>query len=108
MIRAILILLIFTVPAFATWKDSPLHKWFEKLESKKGMCCSFADGMTVEDPDWGTEGSHYWVIIEGTKLTVPSEALVTVPNRFGRPVVWPIVNGDGSIEIRCFMPGAGL
>jgi hypothetical protein len=34
------------------YANSPLHEWFNQLKSGKGLCCSFADGATVEDPDW--------------------------------------------------------
>jgi len=45
------------------YKDSPLHDWFEHLASRKGLCCSFADGHVVEDADWQTttDGKHYRV-----------------------------------------------
>jgi hypothetical protein len=86
---------------------SPLHAWFEGLGSGRGLCCSFADGRTVESPDWGTQGAHYWVIVDGAKIAVPDEALVRVPNRFGRAVVWPYKDDRGQTQIRCFMPGAG-
>jgi len=90
------------------YNDSPLKPWFDTLRSGKGLCCSFADGRTVEDPDWGTEGNNYWVNIDGQHIIVPPEALVIVPNRFGRAVVWPYADVEtGKILIRCFMPGAG-
>lgn len=86
------------------WKGSPLHAWFEQLSSGKGLCCSFADGRTVEDPDWGMQGDSYWVRIDGKKIIVPKDALVTEPNRYGKAVVWPyLVNGDPAV--RCFLPG---
>lgn len=84
-----------------------LSGWFDSLSSNRGPCCSFADGRTVEDPDWGTEGDHYWVRVDGEKITVPPDALVKVPNKFGRPVVWPYVE-DGVTKIRCFIAGAGI
>jgi hypothetical protein len=86
---------------------SPLHAWFESLASGHGLCCSFADGRTVESPDWGTTAKHYWVIVDGEKLVVPDDALVRVPNRYGRAVVWPYKDDRGQTQIRCFMPGAG-
>ena len=27
--------------------ESPLKPWFDRLASKKGLCCSFADGVRV-------------------------------------------------------------
>ena len=88
------------------YKNSPWKAWFDQLASKKGNCCSFADGVTVEDPDWGTEGNNYWVVIDHKKIIVPEEALVTVANRFGKAVVWPYIENNET-KIRCFMPGAG-
>ena len=28
--------------------NSPLKQWFDKLASGKGLCCSFADGVSVQ------------------------------------------------------------
>jgi hypothetical protein len=93
------------------YKDSPLHAWFDSLASKKGLCCSFADGRTVEDPDVQMDANHYRVRVDGEWVDVPDDALVTVPNKFGQAVVWPYndwdADGKKHIKIRCFMPGAG-
>jgi hypothetical protein len=89
------------------YSSDPLHDWFDHLGSGKGICCSVSDGRTVADPDYGTEGGHYWVIIDGKKYVVPDEALVTVPNKFGQAVVWPYLDYQGVMQIRCFMAGAG-
>ena len=35
---------------------SPLKPWFDRLASGKGLCCSFADGVTVQDVDWDHAG----------------------------------------------------
>jgi hypothetical protein len=32
--------------------NSPLKPWFDRLASGKGLCCSFADGLSVQDVDW--------------------------------------------------------
>lgn len=113
MIRAILFVLIFgLVAAHATdngqYANSPLKAWFDHLASAKGLCCSFADGRTLEDPEWGTHDDHYWVIIDGVRYAVPPEALITEPNKFGQAVVWPYKDSDGTMKIRCFMPGGGV
>jgi hypothetical protein len=34
--------------------NSPLKEWFDRLASRNGLCCSFADGVSVEDVDWDT------------------------------------------------------
>lgn len=91
------------------YANSPLKHWFDGLANKHSqLCCSVADGRTLEDPDVETRNNQYWVRIDGTWYPVPDEALVTVPNKFGQPVVWPIMGLDGKLVIRCFMPGAGL
>ena len=39
--------------------NSPLKQWFESLASRRGPCCSVADGQTVEDVDWDTKDGKY-------------------------------------------------
>jgi hypothetical protein len=46
--------------------NSPLKPWFDRLASGKGLCCSFADGFSVQDVDWDTQDGHYRV-----RLTTP-------------------------------------
>lgn len=87
--------------------QSPLHTWFDSLKSRKGLCCSFADGVSVADIDWDTKGGRYRVRLDGRWITVPDAAVVTEPNRFGRAVVWPYQDGTGVMQIRCFIPGSG-
>jgi len=87
--------------------NSPLKQWFDKLASGKGLCCSFADGVSVEDVDWDTQGGSYRVRIDGQWFVVPDAALVTEPNRFGPAVVWPYKDMQGLTQIRCFLPGTG-
>jgi hypothetical protein len=87
--------------------DPAMHAWFERLASGKGLCCSFADGRTVEDPDVDMQGDHYRVRVDGVWYDVPDKALVTEPNRLGQAVVWPYVDADGKTQIRCFLPGGG-
>ncbi len=89
--------------------DDPLHAWFDKLSSGKGLCCSFADGISIENVDWDTGGPDggYRVRLDGEWIDVPSTALVTEPNKYGPAVVWPYKDADGKTQIRCFLPGAG-
>ena len=88
-------------------ENPELHKWFDQLASGKGLCCSFADGVSVQNVDWDTQNGRYRVRIQGQWVVVPDAAVVTEPNRFGPAVVWPYQDGDGATQIRCFMPGAG-
>ena len=87
--------------------NSPLKEWFDRLASRNGLCCAFADGVSVQDVDWDTEGGHYRVRIHGDWVVVPDDAVVTEPNRFGPAVVWPYTDRFGTTRIRCFIPGAG-
>ena len=86
---------------------SPLKPWFDKLASGKGLCCSFADGLKVENVDWDTQNGRYRVRLNGQWIIVPEIAIVTEPNRYGPAVVWPYQDASGATQIRCFMPGAG-
>ena len=107
------------------YANSPLKPWFDKLGSEKGLCCSFADGRSIEDVDWDTDvacestnngevppkqietcDQHYRVRINQEWIMVPHAAEVHEPNRFGPAVVWPYENVRGVTEIRCFLPGA--
>jgi len=88
-------------------ENPELHKWFDKLASGKGLCCSFADGFSVENVDWDTLDGRYRVRLHEEWIIVPDSAVVTEPNRFGPAVVWPYQDSDGATQIRCFMPGAG-
>jgi hypothetical protein len=87
--------------------NSPLKSWFDRLASGNGLCCSFADGFSVENVDWDTQDGHYRVRLYGEWIVVPDNAVVTEPNKFGPAVVWPYMGTDGQTQIRCFLPGAG-
>jgi len=90
------------------FSNSPLKPWFDSLASEKGLCCSFADGVSVKGVDWDTQNGHYRVRIDGQWMAVPDAAVVTAPNRFGPAVVWPYFDPDDrQMKIRCFLPGAG-
>lgn len=89
------------------YANSDLKSWFNGLHSGRGLCCSVADGRTVADPDWGTEGNHYWVRIDGKRMIVPDDAVIIEPNRAGTAIAWPMTMQDGSVTIRCFIAGGG-
>lgn len=76
--------------------------------SRNGLCCAFADGVSLQDADWDTQEGHYRIRIGGKWFVVPDDSVVTEPNRFGPAVVWPYQERDGSTRIRCFIPGAGV
>jgi hypothetical protein len=83
-----------------------IKEWFNTLRSQKGVCCSIADGFSVDDPEWGHTSSGYWVRVNSEWVDVPEDAVVSGGNRIGRAIVWPIITKDGKITIRCFLPGA--
>ena len=88
------------------YANSPLKPWFDHLASGRGLCCSMADGETVSDPDWESKDGHYRVRLEGAWIDVPDDAVITVPNLFGRTMVWPVRYEGNGVAIRCFMPGS--
>jgi len=103
------------------YAGSPLKSWFDGLKSGKGPCCSDADGTALSDVDWEAKDGHYRVRMDVSPqapevdmqwIDVPDDAVITEPNRYGRTMVWPIrhsiLGAPVTIEIRCFMPGAGI
>jgi hypothetical protein len=96
------------------YRNSPLHEWFENLASGKGLCCSYADGYAIEDADWEAADGRYRVRLpknanskEMIWVDVPDDAVIKVPNKAGRTMVWPVYNDlYPDISIRCFMPGS--
>ena len=69
-LMVLLAVLAFTVHAFARdldgrYANSPLKPWFDTLASKKGLCCSDADGTALSDVDWETRDGHYRVWLDG-------------------------------------------
>jgi hypothetical protein len=89
------------------YANNPLKPWFDSLTSKRGPCCSFADGRTVSDIDVDMRPDGYYVRIDGQWMKVDPDAIVTVPNKAGVPIVWPYEDQNHKIQIRCFIPGAG-
>ena len=103
--RIVPIFLLLCTPAIAHDAGHPeLNEWFNRLTSGRGLCCSFADGYAVEDPDWESKDGHYRVRLGNDWIDVPDDAVITEPNRAGRTMVWPL-RFNGEISIRCFMPG---
>lgn len=91
-------------------QDPQMHAWFDSLKSDGGsLCCSLTDGRTIDDPDIDMSGkkcaSTICVRVDGQWLDVPEKAIVRVPNRYGRAVVWPMTDSSGKPYVRCFMAG---
>jgi hypothetical protein len=81
-------------------------------DAAKHGCCATADGWQAKEASWSVEGQHYTVLIEGETYIVPDDAVITVPNCAGIPIVWYYRDQgdkggltDGPIIIRCFWPG---
>jgi hypothetical protein len=47
------------------YANSPLKSWFDRFASGNGLCCSFADGFSVDNVDWDAQGGHYRVRLYG-------------------------------------------
>ena len=71
-----------TQDATGTLVSAPLREWFDRLANRNGLCCAFADGVSVQDVDWDTQDGHYRVRIQGEWIVVPDDSVVTEPNRF--------------------------
>ena len=94
-------------PHKSQWNNSKFKPWFDKLKSAKGLCCSFADGLTIKDVDWDTKNGSYRVRLGGHWIVVPDDAVVPDPNIYGSAVAWPYQDANGITQIRCFIPGSG-
>ena len=111
--KVVVPMLLLITPSLARddgrYAGSPLHEWFDSLQSVYGRCCSDADGTAVVDADWESHDGHYRVRIDGNWYDVPNGAVIKEPNRDGRTIVWPmplLKEGKVTIGIRCFMPGS--
>ena len=110
-IAAFLLLALCALPASAGdptgyWRReiaagrAPDSAWWNSLEARGGgLCCSYADGLSVRDVDWDTANGHFrvyargWIIgstpIPDGWIEVPDAAIVREPNLYGQAVVWP-------------------
>ena len=84
-----------------------LSAWFSHLTSGRGLCCDSTEATSIDDPDWESNDGLYRVRIEGQWIDVPPNAVVDEPNKFGPALVWPYIDMNGRMQIRCFLPGAG-
>jgi hypothetical protein len=82
-----------------------IRAWFKSVKSHAGVpCCDIADGHRT---DYDMRESKYWVPINGEWMMVPPEAVVEDSgNPTGDAVVW-YSESNGSVYIRCFVPGGG-
>jgi hypothetical protein len=89
--------------------DPGIRAWFNTLTNKlRGQCCSFADGFSIDSPDWERTtdpDNPFRVRINGRWWNVPESTVVSSNNRIGRAVVWPVMNGENVQYIRCFIAG---
>ena len=108
--RFLLLALLISSSAFArddgryASSNPELKNWFDQLSSKRGRCCSDADGHAVSDVDWESKNGHYRVRFKDQWYDVPDAAVVTEPNLVGRTMIWS-VQYQNNIYIHCFMPG---
>ena len=86
------------------YAQSPLKPWFDSLKSKKGFCCSVADG---QETDYEMRDNHYWAPIDGIMQEGPQEAVITEPNKVGHAMKW-IYMENGQKRFRCFLPASGV
>jgi hypothetical protein len=119
--------------ALAVWRGPPqmlaaldpeTRDWVQALKNKNGgPCCDTADGFPVEVDGWDMAGtvddisqmglwearnarSGYRVRLrDGKWHDVPNYALIDPTiNKLGYAVVWLV---PASLQIQCFLPGAG-
>jgi hypothetical protein len=95
------------------WAGDPLHSWFEHLRNQAGQyCCAEADGHPLDDGEWDMKDNGYRVFFEGKWATVPDDAVVLSPNKFGKAIVWFDAPAEyyetPNTSVVCFMPGSGV
>ena len=84
-----------------------IKKWVEGLTDRQGRgCCATADGFRPDEVDWDIAENSYRVMIGGKWFTVPDGAVIKETNRIGYALVWCYIS-NGSVFIRCFLPGSG-
>jgi len=82
--------------------------------SPANFCCAEADGHPLDDGEWDMKNDSYRVFFQGKWATVPGDAVIVGPNKFGKAIVWllpPDVaawGGPVSNPIICFMPGSAV
>ena len=91
------------------YAQSPLKPWFNSLQSPEtGMlCCSEADCKRTEAT---IVGDRYRAALpNGQWVDVPPQIVITNRgNPTGEPILCAMPYQDGTYQLRCFVPGAGL
>lgn len=114
---AVLVALLWGIAALAHTHDwaqlTPQQRqWFREQTqpNTKQLCCSEPDvGSDAEIVEEDIREGKYWIRspkTHGVWVKVPDHAVLTEPNKFGRPVVWWRWQ-DGNPVAFCFAPGAG-
>lgn len=66
-------------------------------------CCDGGDAIYPED--WGVDANGYWVVLDGARIEVPANRLVTKPNPTHRAVAWIYPPNNQPGHLQCFAPG---
>jgi hypothetical protein len=106
-VLAIIVLLFSVRISPAHDRNKPeLDDWYRSLQSGKGPCCGgpSEDATHLDELQWRSKGDGYEVFVEGQWVEVPPPAIVPVPNKDGRALVW-LYHFDGKPVVRCFLPG---
>lgn len=88
------------------------RQWFrqQRKPDTYALCCSEPDvGSDAEIVEEDIRNGEYWVrspTTRGEWIKVPAHAVLTEPNKFGRPVVWWRWQ-DGHPVAFCYSPGGG-
>ena len=66
--------------------------------------------FALDDGRYANDTLKHWFdnLTSSKWINVPNSAVVTEPNRYGPAVVWPYMDSEGNIYIRCFLPGSGV
>lgn len=85
--------------------------WVDRLQNDNGnVCCFDNDGRRLDDPEWRPVDPTFEVLFTEGWIKVPTWAVVKQRNRDGIARVWSYVDvddgGNGTRQIRCFLPGA--
>lgn len=100
------LMLLHATPPLPVHAPSENAPWFKSLKSHSGAeCCSGHDAEVIVDADWESFNGNYRVRVNGQWHTIDRSQLVEGPNLDGRTLVWPQRNANGTVWVRCFMPG---